>query len=447
LFFVYFALLKGMTRDSHWQTGYVIACITQLCVEVFVYETSECVWIHYTIPQLVSKDIERTVHELKKSVNLAFSVTGGAGVALDAPSFLFVSTRVAKKFSHLFECAVVLAYHTFSPGRVAEKWLTKKDAREMDLSAASATGPRPSSSVFRRFSIFASLVFIMIHIGTLPMRLQKLAIHSIQPITVAVIIVSVQFLWRYPYWIAVPLVLLFIEIWRRNSEASEGKDMNQTNPSPGEQPNLSRQESGVVSSLSTIEPEIVRATAGDVDKVVAKRRPNSESDNVLATLGGTSRVNFVLPNDSSSDGPGPQVLRVVPEEEHSHASESSDERKSDDGWAPKGKQTRLWKRHVRGIFEYSSSSSDSDESEEPERDLYSVSSYSNSEEGSNEEDCDSELEDMETITLPKEVTARRMISPDSKGKQVLQPSDESSSSGSDIEVIVVRGAETVVCRL
>lgn len=443
LFFVYFALLKGMARDSHWQTGYVTACILQLCVEIFLYETSECVWIHFAIPQLVSKDIEHTVHELKKSVNIAFSVTGGAGVALDAPSFLFVSTRVAKKFSHLFECAVVLAYHTYNPGRVAEKWLTQKGARKA-TEAATRGGPRQSSNTLRRFSIFASLVYIMLQIGTLPIRLQKLVIHSVQPITVAVIIVVLRFLWRYPYCFAVPLVILVIEVLRRRKGVREDRDMNQTNPSPGEQPNLSRKESGVVSSLSAIEPEIIKKTNDGSKEITKNRLDSNESGNVVvATLGSSNRVNFALPGEmgSSSDGPGSQVLRVVPEE-HSHASDSSDDEKIDDGWGRKGKQTMQWKKHVRGIFDYSSSSSsNADESDEVERDIYSVSSYSNSEE-SNEGDYDSDLEAMETIAMPMEQNGRRKVRGEGKAEQ-----DDSGSSGSDIEIMVVRGAETVVCRL
>lgn len=40
LFFVYFALLRGLERGERWQRLYAGACALQLVIEIFVYEVS-----------------------------------------------------------------------------------------------------------------------------------------------------------------------------------------------------------------------------------------------------------------------------------------------------------------------------------------------------------------------------------------------------------------------
>jgi hypothetical protein len=67
-FFVFFSLLRGLERGAHWQRLFLMACIfresfyfsfscfflltpsAEILVEIVVYETTECVIVHYVIP-------------------------------------------------------------------------------------------------------------------------------------------------------------------------------------------------------------------------------------------------------------------------------------------------------------------------------------------------------------------------------------------------------------
>lgn len=40
LVFVYFSLLRCMTRSQGWQNQFIIACVIQLFIEVFLFEVS-----------------------------------------------------------------------------------------------------------------------------------------------------------------------------------------------------------------------------------------------------------------------------------------------------------------------------------------------------------------------------------------------------------------------
>ena len=114
LFFVYFAILRAITREASWQQAYVMACFIQFLVEVLVYETGECLWIHYVIPKLVSADIATTMKSVKHAINLAFEKEKVSAV-LDSPKYFFVSRKLAEEFPNLFESSVVLAFQSYFP--------------------------------------------------------------------------------------------------------------------------------------------------------------------------------------------------------------------------------------------------------------------------------------------------------------------------------------------
>jgi hypothetical protein len=69
IYFVYFSVLRGITRSVSWQYDYLMACIFQLIVEIVIYETGECLWIHFTIPKLVSEDIATTMNTVKHAIH------------------------------------------------------------------------------------------------------------------------------------------------------------------------------------------------------------------------------------------------------------------------------------------------------------------------------------------------------------------------------------------
>ena len=219
LFFVYFSVLRGATREFAWQRNYCIACAIQLLVEIVLYESSEALWIHYTIPRLVHEDVSKIIRRLYHTIDVAFvtSPSSKGSGSLDASSFFFVSTKIAEKFPHLFESAIILSYHSTWPpyGSLSGvKW------RHDDATNTSSTSSQVSRhswgyqcmSFFRRVSLFAGLIWILQRIGTMHIRVQKVIIHTIQPLLLSFLIVTATYVTRHPLIAAAILVVIGLEI-------------------------------------------------------------------------------------------------------------------------------------------------------------------------------------------------------------------------------------------
>ena len=216
-----------------------MAAVLQLLVEVFFYQTIECVWVHYAIPRLVSQDVKYSISELRRSVDTAFSRKRDAMGVLDTPDHLFVSTQVAKQFPTLFECSIVLAYHSVYPGRIAEKWKGKPNKYDV-LGEVAATGVNSMSFTARinatalyihraakRITITATVFSAMQYLGTFPMRLQKVIIHTLQPLLLAVLCVVIYFLIQEPIaaaFIAATVILYLVgHLWMKHRATLQGK--------------------------------------------------------------------------------------------------------------------------------------------------------------------------------------------------------------------------------
>jgi hypothetical protein len=58
VFFVYYTILKGQFRGFSWQKQYVYACCIQLCLDVLLFGTVECVYMNVILPMFCSADIK-----------------------------------------------------------------------------------------------------------------------------------------------------------------------------------------------------------------------------------------------------------------------------------------------------------------------------------------------------------------------------------------------------
>ena len=65
----------------------------------------ECIWIHYSMPNLVQADVEDAVRTLYSSLDLAFSNSMADKLVLDMPQFFFVSNQV-----NLF-CRIIILFN------------------------------------------------------------------------------------------------------------------------------------------------------------------------------------------------------------------------------------------------------------------------------------------------------------------------------------------------
>jgi hypothetical protein len=217
-FFVYFSILRGIQRGLVWQRGYAIACVAQFVIEVFLYETSECLWMNFVIPESVKEDIENIRFSLKSAVsNLCAISKRDDRYILDAPSYLFVSSILAKKFPEKLESMIILSYKNHLPGPVCAKW--KKTVRKSVMQGC------------RNISVVAMSVVLMKSIGSLPRSVQRIAIHSLQPLFVAAFLVLMIFFWDHPLFafiLVAPLVFklvhfLMVALYNPDSAISDFK--------------------------------------------------------------------------------------------------------------------------------------------------------------------------------------------------------------------------------
>ena len=232
MYFVCFSVLRGITRSTSWQVDYLLACTLQLFVDILVYETVECLWIHFTIPKLVSEDIATTMNTVKHAINSAFT-TLTVPTVLDSPKYFFVSRHLAEEFPHLFESSIVLAFQSYFPP--SELDTTSAAHEEKEEHAADQPGedqdntttwglhyhdihvrrkPKKSAlmTFLQRFNFSVLLMATLQHLGTVPIRFQQLIIHTLQPILFSFIIIFYFFLVKYPMIALFPMAFLFYEI-------------------------------------------------------------------------------------------------------------------------------------------------------------------------------------------------------------------------------------------
>jgi hypothetical protein len=208
LFFVFFAMLRGMERGSDWQMGYAVACVIQFIVEIFMFETIECIWVHYVIPDAASAEIYAAQHALKRTINsLCSTMSSNATYILDAPKYLFVSTNIADKFPDMLESMIIRSYHYHLPGEMERKWHV--DARNRDSVVM---------RFLRNFSIFAITISVLQWVGSSPSSLQRAVIHTVNPLIFGGFFILILFFYHNPVYLTAVAGLVLYKVvqhlWR-----------------------------------------------------------------------------------------------------------------------------------------------------------------------------------------------------------------------------------------
>ena len=174
IFFVYFTILKGYIKGLQWQQSFLAGCITQLLLEVLVFETFECIWVNYIIPSLVWKEVNSAYKLIQTTIDELCNInTGVSNYVLNAPEYLFVSTNVAKQYPDLIESIIIKTYQTHLPGELYKKW--KHGSSKLYMSPTHNT----------RFGIMSVIMLMLQTIGASPFALQRVIIRVSQPIILA----------------------------------------------------------------------------------------------------------------------------------------------------------------------------------------------------------------------------------------------------------------------
>jgi hypothetical protein len=192
-------------------------------IEILVYETSEAAIVHYFIPNLVQKEIQTVVCTLRKVVqeicsptNLKIKRTSAATITaplLNTPRYLFVSTQLAQRFPSLMESIIILSYQSDLPSASYRHKLHSSSPASQSIFLTPST-PSPSSrsslvpNFFHIFSLSLLLTSTLQYLGSQSPFLQRLVIHSLQPVVVASLFLFFHFILHSPLYLLILIPVL-----------------------------------------------------------------------------------------------------------------------------------------------------------------------------------------------------------------------------------------------
>jgi len=207
LFFVYYTVLHGFVKGIAWQRAFLIACILQLLMEVFIINTIECIWINFVVPNLVVNEVQDALNALNIAINKVCSVSyADSRLFLNAPNFLFVSTNLCREFPDLLESIIIQSYYSYLPGELSKKWQYRTNILN------SETG-----FVFRLRNLVVFLSLLLKLLGTTPFLVQKVFIRLTQPVILAGIALALMTVFSSTTNIVVFSVIVFAAIFAYGS--------------------------------------------------------------------------------------------------------------------------------------------------------------------------------------------------------------------------------------
>ena len=193
LVFIYYSILTGYHKGYSWQIMYLYACIGQFFIEIFLFETIECIWLNCFIPLLVSNDIQSISNDINELIyKLCLHEIKGTKYFLNSPDYLFISTKVAKKFPTLLESIIVQSYHTHLPGYLSKQWQSSTHHQQQYYQTSTTTAS--TKVIMSRILSSLSFLFIILqYFGAAPFIIQRFFIRFIQPF----ILSGCVFIWTY----------------------------------------------------------------------------------------------------------------------------------------------------------------------------------------------------------------------------------------------------------
>jgi hypothetical protein len=184
-FFIYFVVLKGFTKGVAWQYQYLVCCLVQMAVDLLLFETVECAWLNFLVPQYVHDEVVSAAEKLRSLTKRMAHQHGdieeahSSAVAkffLNAPAHLFVSVKVAQSLPQLLESMIVSSYRHHLPGEICKTW-SHCAVREDNQAVA-------QRSMWLRFPRWAlrGLALALQGFITVPYAYQKVGLRFAQPV-------------------------------------------------------------------------------------------------------------------------------------------------------------------------------------------------------------------------------------------------------------------------
>mmetsp|Transcript_27237 Transcript_27237/g.37411 ORF Transcript_27237/g.37411 Transcript_27237/m.37411 type:complete len:938 (+) Transcript_27237:1783-4596(+) len=204
ILFAYYCVLFGFVQGVAWQRQYLFACIVQMLVEIFINETLEVVWMNFCVPSLVmSNSMQKVITLIEESIDQLCDSTPPKDVSpslINAPDYLFVSTKVAMSFPNLMESIFVRTFITHLPGEFSKHWIKSSWWSDVKSVVVTAQG----TQVFRVVSAVAVILAInsMKFIATAPYELQRMFVRLMQPFLLSGIILIYNMVIESPTYIS-----------------------------------------------------------------------------------------------------------------------------------------------------------------------------------------------------------------------------------------------------
>jgi hypothetical protein len=187
-FFLYYMLLLGFQKGITWQYQFLACCLVQLAVELLLFETIECMWLNFMVPQYVRSEVTVAAMQLRALVEKVTrpppDIESAEQVVaskffLNAPAHLFVSIKLAKAHPQLLESLIVSSYTHHLPGQICITW-----PFYIQASAASAGEVDRRARFFPRYLLSGAALVLQLFLGS-SYAYQKVVLRFVQPIAAA----------------------------------------------------------------------------------------------------------------------------------------------------------------------------------------------------------------------------------------------------------------------
>lgn len=202
-----------------------MACVIQMIAEVLFYETSECAIVNYFIPDLARTEVQGVTYAIHQAIQSMFSSMSETNVPiLDAPRYLFLSTRLAERFPDLLESVIVRSYHSHLPGELSQKWKISHGTTFV----SPERGEIRVRSYARRMTFTGLLVALLQYLGSVSISVQRFFIHAIQPVIMAGVAAMIGLILSNPWYVLIfvpVLVYCLYHLWdRAHANEADGSD-------------------------------------------------------------------------------------------------------------------------------------------------------------------------------------------------------------------------------
>jgi hypothetical protein len=185
-FFIYFVMIKGVQKGRDWQVQYVACCLVQIGVDILLFETVECAWLNFLVPQYVHEEVAGAAEKLRSLTQRIAGLRTDIEQAqpeqevtkffLNAPAHLFVSTKLAKRKPQLLESMIVSSYRHHLPGEICKTWPHCSEREETQRTAQ----VRSWLSLLR-WLLRGLTLSLQLFVGV-PFAYQKVALRFAQPV-------------------------------------------------------------------------------------------------------------------------------------------------------------------------------------------------------------------------------------------------------------------------